>query len=123
MPTRHVSICCRVRPKRVDPPRLRSACADGRLRRRLTRQYSPKRYFGERDVVTHGALGEMLPLNVATVALTALESPRDQVIRLAVANSNMMLSSGSLETVPAVRIHFPPPTSHCAARSPTRHPG
>ena len=31
MPTRHVSICCRVRPKRVDPLRLCSACADGRL--------------------------------------------------------------------------------------------
>jgi hypothetical protein len=76
-------------------------------RLRLTRQYSLKRYFGERDVVTRGALGEMLPLNVATLASTALESPRDQAIRLAVANSNMMLSSDSLETVPAVRIHFP----------------
>jgi hypothetical protein len=40
----------------------------------------------------------MLPLNVATVAPTALESPRDQGNRLAVANSNMMLSSDSLET-------------------------
>jgi hypothetical protein len=28
--------------------------------------------------VAHRALGEMLPLNVATVAPTALESPRDQ---------------------------------------------
>jgi hypothetical protein len=34
--------------------------------------------FSERDDVAHGALGEMLPLNVATVAPTALESPRDQ---------------------------------------------
>jgi hypothetical protein len=59
-------------------------------------------------------LGEMLPLNVATVASTALESPRDHAIRLAVANSNMMLSSVSLEMVPAVRIHFSPPTSRFA---------
>lgn len=52
--------------------------------------------------VMDGALGEMLPLNVATVTSTASESPRDQVTHLAVADCNIMLSSDSLETILAV---------------------
>jgi hypothetical protein len=42
------------------------------------------------------------------------------IIRLAVANSKMMLSSDSLETVPAVRIHLPPPSSPSIFRTSRR---
>jgi hypothetical protein len=41
--------------------------------------------------------------------VTVLDS--QTIIRLAVANSKMILSSDSLETVAAVRIHLPPPSS------------
>jgi hypothetical protein len=77
MPTRHVNICCRARPKRVDPPRLRSAALTGASAAAHAAVFS-EALFSERDVVADGALGEMLPLNVATVAPTTLESPRDQ---------------------------------------------
>jgi hypothetical protein len=54
--------------------------------------------FSERDVVARGAQGEMLPLGVATIAPTALGLRTIGTIRLAVANSNMLLWSDSLET-------------------------
>ena len=63
--------------------KITTLCASGRLALTGTSAAAhaavfSEALFSERVVVADGALGEMLPLNVATVASTALESPREQ---------------------------------------------
>ena len=67
---------------RLPQRKITSLCASGRLALTGTSAAAhaavfSEALFSERVVVADGALGEMLPLNVATVAPTALESPRD----------------------------------------------